>query len=125
MPSRALYFVRNRHFLSCNFHPKYAIPTTIVFAMPSIEYCHVKRQNSFVYNPMTRGCSELQWQLSNVTSFGCFLLSTLSKSLQNCLTATQHIWIQPPPKVTISQPKYQIQTCNVFQTAVCCCPNLF
>ena len=47
-------------FVPRDFHSKYAIPKMIVFAMLTIEYCRVKHQNSFIYYPMTQGCSELQ-----------------------------------------------------------------
>ena len=53
-----------------------------------------------------------------------FQWSTSSKSLHNSLTATHQV-DSNPQKATISKLKYQIQTCNTFQTAVCCCPNLY
>jgi len=53
-----------------------------------------------------------------------FQWPTLSKSLHNSLSTTQKM-DSTTPKATISQPKDQIQTCNAFQTAVCCCPNLY
>ena len=53
-----------------------------------------------------------------------FLWYTLSKSLHNSLSATQKMDLTTP-KATISKRKDQIQTYNTFQTAVCCCPNLY
>ena len=68
----ALYFVRNCHFSSWDFHPKYATPRTIVFAMPIIEYCHVKYQHFFIHYPMTQGCSGLYWSLLKQLHFSQF-----------------------------------------------------
>ena len=72
MPSRTLYFVRNCHFSFQDFHQKFATPRTIVFAMPIIEYCHVKYQHFFIHYPMTQGCSGLYWSLLKQLHFSQF-----------------------------------------------------
>ena len=67
--------------------------------------------------------TSLFYDAIRINSFN-LLWSTLSKPLHNSLSATQHM-DSTTPKITISKSKYQIQTCNMFQTAVCCRPNLY
>ena len=86
--------------------------------------CH--SATSFSINNDTIDTLPLTYFLSNAIRINSFnlLWSTLSKPLHNSLSATQHM-DSTTPKITISKSKYQIQTCNMFQTAVCWCPNLY